>query len=113
MENRQFHRLLLRVDITHHLKSAPKVSKSWTKDISRGGICITTCDEPLLVHEIYIMKFSLPDIKKQIKAQGMVVCTRKYIEGIAVFYDNGIEFTKLRKKYRKLIEDYSIGSINL
>lgn len=113
MEHRQFHRLSLQVDITYYLKSDKKSGNSWTKNIGIGGICITTYTTPLILNEVYILIFSLPGTKKRIKTEGLVVCSREYIEGIAVFYDNGIKFLKLHKNDKDLLEDFSIGTINL
>jgi len=113
LENRQFHRLLLQVDIIHHRKSEKMKKKAKTKDISLGGICITSYDEMLNINEIYILQFTLPGKKWGIRTTGRVVCCRKYVEGDATFYDNGIEFVKLNNKCKKMIEEYSIGSVKL
>lgn len=112
MESRKFHRLLLQIDIKHTRKTGENSHHSKTKNISVGGICITTHTTPLKVDDILLLEFSLPGNKEVISAEGRVVWNKKYITGGVTLYDNGIEFLKMNKKFKTMIEDFSIGSIN-
>jgi hypothetical protein len=111
MESRRFHRLLLQVEITYARKSEARTEHSKTRNISIGGICITTLGKPLKVDDIFRLEFSLPGQEKMITSEGRVVWNRKALDGGVTFYDNGIEFMGLSENYRAMIEEYSIGSI--
>jgi hypothetical protein len=111
MECRRFHRLLMQVDLKYLSKSGKKTGNSTTRNISIGGICVTTYGKPLKKTKIYLLEFSLPGQEKMILAEGRVVWNRKYIDNGSVFYDNGIEFMDIKDDYKNMIEEYSIGSV--
>jgi hypothetical protein len=108
MDNRRhFHRYLLHTEIKLEHESLSDVTRTTTKDISRGGICITTEGEPLEIGTRYGLKFLLPFTDEEIAATAQVKWNRP---GGALF-DNGLLFIDIDEKYLDLIEEYSIGSL--
>jgi Tfp pilus assembly protein PilZ len=111
-EKRRFDRFLLDIEIEHHKKGDESVSSvTKSKNISRGGICITTDDGPLEKGDEYILNFILPGQSVQIVAEGKVVWNSSYVSGDIELYDNGIEFTNINDKQIKMIEEYRLGSV--
>jgi Tfp pilus assembly protein PilZ len=82
-----------------------------TKDISSGGICITTEGEPLEKEDFYKLSFTLPGEEEKLEVKGQVVWTNKYSAGITELYDNGIVFIDPAKSFLNMIDDFSIGTI--
>jgi c-di-GMP-binding flagellar brake protein YcgR len=111
MHKRKFHRLLLVTEIEHNPLNSKESAKATTKNISLGGICITTVNEPLKNGGIYELSFKIPGENQSIMAEGRVVWNRLCGNDSARMYDNGIEFTKIKGEYLEIIESYSIGSI--
>ncbi len=110
-EQRLFHRLLLDTEIEHRHSDADQPFRGKTKDISIGGICITTEDEPLVMGDVYMLKFALPGMEDAIEVSGKVVWTKKYAAGIAALFDNGIVFMNPDKIFVDMITDFSIGAV--
>ncbi len=106
-ERRQYHRYLLHTEIEHECMSTADVQQSVTKDISKGGICITTEEAPLKVGAQYRLKFLLPFTDEEIKVTATVTWSRKDGQ----LFDNGLSFTHIENQYLELIEEYSIGSV--
>lgn len=106
-ERRKYHRFMLHTEIEHESISSPSARQSVTKDISRGGVCITTSGEPLQKGSHYRMKFILPFSEMVIAATGQVMWTRQ--EGNV--FDNGIAFIDIEDKFLNQIEEFSIGSV--
>jgi hypothetical protein len=106
-ERRHYHRYLLHTEIEHKSVAASGAKQSTTKDISRGGICITTEGGPLDPGASYRLKFCLPFSDEEIKATAQVMWSKQ--DG--TLYDNGLFFTDIDEKYLHLIEEYSIGSV--
>ncbi len=106
-ERRQYHRYLLHTEIEHSSVSGDEAKQSVTKDISRGGICVTTEGAPLEIGTRYNLKFLLPFTDEEIHATAEVAWTRRDGE----LYDNGLCFKTIDDQYLGLIEEYSIGSV--
>ncbi|MBN2353451.1 MAG: PilZ domain-containing protein [Spirochaetales bacterium] len=106
-ERRQYHRYLLHTEIEHSTVSGEGQRQSMTKDISRGGICITTEGAPLETGARYRLKFLLPFTDEEIRATAEVMWSKRDGE----LYDNGLFFTAIDDQYLGLIEEYSIGSV--
>jgi c-di-GMP-binding flagellar brake protein YcgR len=111
-EQRKFDRFLLEMEIKHHKKGDKNTSaRTKSKNISKGGICITTDDGPLEKGDTYILYFTLPGQSEQIRVEGRVVWNNKYTSASIELYDNGIEFTNISKKQLDMIEQYRLGSV--
>lgn len=106
-ERRQYHRFMLHTEIEHESVSSQAVQKSVTKDISRGGVCISTTGEPLEKGSQYKLKFILPFSELQIEATGQVM----WIRSEGNIYDNGLVFIDIDDQYLNQIEEFSIGSV--
>jgi c-di-GMP-binding flagellar brake protein YcgR len=109
-ENRKFHRYLLSIDIGYCKENTKKEDTSKTKNVSAGGVCITTSAGPLERGAVYVLSFQLPDSREAVTVKARVVWTKKDDQHQALF-DNGLEFINMREKYREAIEEYSIGSV--
>lgn len=110
-DTREFHRILLETDIEVMSRKKEKPEHPISRNISLGGICITTHDAPLVKHERYRLMFNLPGLRETIETEGLVVWYKERIDNGEKFYDNGIEFVRLKKEFREMIEDFSIGSV--
>jgi hypothetical protein len=106
-ERRQFHRYLLFTEIEHEAMATHDQGRAQTKDISRGGLCLTTEGEPLLKDGQYRLTFLLPFTEEAIDVTARVMWSRRDGE----LWDNGLTFVDIDKKYLELIEEYSIGSV--
>jgi c-di-GMP-binding flagellar brake protein YcgR len=106
-ERRQYHRYLLHTEIEHEDVASHKKQRSLSKDISRGGVCVTTTGGPLEKGSKYQLKFVLPFSEKEILVAAEVMWAKH--EGNV--YDNGLVFLEIDKEYLDLIEEFSIGSI--
>jgi hypothetical protein len=111
VEKRIYHRLLLDTEIENHNVKEDNTANGKTKDISFGGICITTEGEPLKMEDVYRLKFVLPGDNDTVEIDGRVVWVRKYKAGISDLFDNGIEFLAPDEEFRHMLEDFSIGAI--
>ncbi len=111
LEKRLYHRLLLDTEIEHHNVREDNTASGKTKDISFGGICITTEGEPLKKDDVYRLSFILPGEHDRVEIDGRVMWVRKYKAGISDLYDNGIEFLAPNEDFRHVLEDFSIGAI--
>ncbi len=109
-ENRRFHRFLLSIDIGYCKEHTKKEDTSKTKNVSAGGVCITTTAGPLERDAIYTLTFELPDSQEVVTVKARVVWTKNDDHDRALF-DNGLEFINMQEKYREAIEKYSIGSV--
>jgi hypothetical protein len=111
MDKRQYLRLLLDTDVEYS-KSCEKASAvSRSKDISLGGVCITTSENPLPMGELCDLSFILPGNDDPIRVKGKVMWNREYDTGAVKLYDNGIEFVDLKDDYVQMINEYSIGTV--
>ncbi len=81
--------------------------RSQTKDISRGGLCVTTEGAPLEQGARYKLKFQLPFSEQEIFTTAQVMWSRP---GGALF-DNGLAFIDIEDHFLDLIEEYAIGSV--
>jgi c-di-GMP-binding flagellar brake protein YcgR len=106
-ERRQYHRYFLHTEIEYEDVSSHDSKESTTKDISRGGICITTEGGPLQAGSLYRLKFLLPCSDEEVKTTARVV----WIRQDGRLFDNGLVFTGIDDKYLDIIEEYSIGSV--
>jgi c-di-GMP-binding flagellar brake protein YcgR len=112
IEKRRFDRFLLDIEIEHYKKNNKEnSSRIKSKNISKGGICITTADGPLEKGEKYILSFTLPHQSEQIVVEGKVVWNEAYTSLQHELYDNGIEFISISEKHLKMIEEYRLGSV--
>jgi Tfp pilus assembly protein PilZ len=111
VEKRLYHRLLIDTEILQHNVKDDNATKGKAKDISVGGICITTEGEPLRENDVYILSFRLPGDDEKLEVSGRVVWTKNYKAGITDLYDNGIEFLDPEKEFIDVLEDFSIGAI--
>src|SRR3972149_9914715 len=101
-ERRQYHRFLLHTEIDHEDVSSQTAKQSITKDISRGGICITTTGEPLEKGLHYKVKFVLPFSEEEIFTTARVM----WIKQEGNFYDNGLAFVTIEDRYLNRIEEF-------
>jgi hypothetical protein len=106
-ERRHYHRYLLHTEIEYEDISSNELKLSTTKDISRGGICITTEGESLKKDSHYRLKFLLPFSDEEVTATAQVKWTRR--DGN--LFDNGLLFDSIEAPFLDLIENFSIGSI--
>jgi hypothetical protein len=83
------------------------MNQAMTKDISSGGVCISTSGEPLAKGVNYKLKFILPFSEEEISATAEVM----WIKQEGGFFDNGLAFTEINEKYLDQIEEFSIGSV--
>jgi Tfp pilus assembly protein PilZ len=111
IEKRLYHRLLIDTEIEHQNMNADSGSRGKTKDISIGGICITTEGEPLNREDMYALSFTLPGDREKLEVKGKVVWIKKYKAGVSDLFDNGIEFIDPDNDFLNVIEDYSIGAV--
>ena len=86
------------------------------RDLSSIGMMIRTCDfdpqlEPrLLSGEVTIsLKFYLPDYTNPIDAIVQVIRIKKESASVAVFYNIGVKFIKIRPMDQAAIDRYSRG----
>ncbi|MBN2534916.1 MAG: PilZ domain-containing protein [Spirochaetales bacterium] len=111
-ENRRFDRFLLDIEIEHHKKDdKKKLSRTKSKNLSKGGICITTDDGPLEKGEIYVLSFTLPGQSRQIIVEGKVAWNKKYTSINYELFDNGIQFINISNKQLEMIEEFRLGSV--
>jgi hypothetical protein len=106
-ERRQFNRYLLFTEIEHEDVAAHTEGHSKTKDISRGGLCITTEGAPLEKGAQYRLKFQLPFNEREIVTTARVMWSRPDGD----LFDNGLAFIDMEQPYLDLIEEYAIGSV--
>jgi hypothetical protein len=110
-EKRKFQRYLLsiEIDFSHEDNKIKHTTK--TKNVSTGGVCITTTAGPLELNGIYTLKFMLPENEEPIAVKARAVWAKgEDVHGEKLF-DNGLEFMDLDDKYREAIEEYSIGAV--
>jgi hypothetical protein len=111
IEKRLYYRLLIDTEIEHHNLKEDNIACGKTKDISFGGICITTEGEPLKKDDVYTLSFRFPGDDDTLAVDGRVVWVRKYKAGINELFDNGIEFISPAEEFRHMLEDFSIGAV--
>lgn len=114
MEKRKYHRYLLVIDIEHKLENQSQndSQSSQSKDISEGGMCITTIGFPLEQDQIYSFNFTLPGQLDPIKVKGQVVWNRKAKSQEQELFDNGIEFVDIDDAVIESISEFSIGTVD-
>jgi Tfp pilus assembly protein PilZ len=110
-EKRIFHRLLVDTDIEHRLIDNDNISIGKTRDISEGGICITTEGEPLAKEGNYRLAFTLPGKEEKLEVNGKVVWAKRYCAGSTELFDNGIIFIDPSDQFIDVINDFSIGAV--
>ncbi|MBN1697573.1 MAG: PilZ domain-containing protein [Spirochaetales bacterium] len=111
-EKRKFDRYLLVTDVEQHKMQSKERSRGKTKNISSGGICITTEDAPLGHGELYLLRFTLPESGNFIvEVKAKVVYNRHYFSGSHNLYDNGLQFVDIKKELLEQIDEYKIGSV--
>jgi hypothetical protein len=106
-ERRQYHRYLLYTEIEYQDVVSSGQGLSKTKDISRGGLCITTDNTPLQRGGRYRLTFQLPFSEKEISATARVMWHRR--EG--ALFENGLTFIDIDDRSLDMIEEYSNGSV--
>jgi hypothetical protein len=111
-DKRFYHRLLLETDIEHQNLKEDMVSTGKTKDISAGGICITTEGDPLVNGDTYKLRFTFPGDADDIEVDGRAVWNRHYKAGQVDLFDNGIVFLDPTAEFLHIIEDFSIGAVS-
>ena len=97
-ERRQYHRYMLFTEIEHEDVASRSQGNSKTKDISRGGLCITTEGSPLKQDGQYHLKFQLPFTEEEINTKAQVMWSHQ--EGN--LFDNGLAFLDIDTKYLDL-----------
>ncbi|MBN2735826.1 MAG: PilZ domain-containing protein [Spirochaetales bacterium] len=112
MEKRKYHRYLLVVDIEHRIEGEDESHFCQSKDISQGGLCITTIAYPLEKDSCYAFNFTLPGELEPLQVKGRVVWVREAKSGGEKLYDNGIEFLGLGQELAKKIGEFSIGTVD-
>jgi len=108
LDKRNFPRLVASVGVEYTLlKDASDKKKTYTKNISAGGICLIVY-EKIEPGSILAWKLRLPDVKRAIEAQGKVVWMSHFIIGSDQRdrYDLGIEFTEIAESARQKIFQY-------
>ncbi len=110
-EKRRFNRYLLAIDIHYNKEHAHLKKTSKTKNVSAGGVCLTTSSGPLQRGAVYTLVFSLPESGDTITTRAKVVWTKEPGESEGTLFDNGLEFIDMQDKYRAAIEEYSIGTV--
>jgi c-di-GMP-binding flagellar brake protein YcgR len=111
MDKRKFHRYLLAIDIDFSKENTANKRRSKTKNVSVGGVCITTSEGPLELGGIYTLTFKLPDSSEAILTKAKVVWSKADMVNGQTLYDNGLEFINIEEKNRSAIADYSIGAV--
>ena len=111
MDKRRFHRYLLAIDIECAKENTEHKRRSKTKNVSVGGVCITTSEGPLDLNGIYALTFKLPNSNEPILTKAKVVWSKADIVNGRELYDNGLEFIHIDEKNRSAIQDYSIGAV--
>jgi hypothetical protein len=110
-DKRIYHRLLLETDIEQRELANFAISTGTTRNISMGGVCITTEGDPLSMGHVYRFRFTIPGGLEELEVNGRVVWTREQRSGITVLFDNGIEFIDPDDEFLHVIEDFSIGAV--
>jgi c-di-GMP-binding flagellar brake protein YcgR len=110
--NRKFDRFLLVTEIEQQRKDSNEYSKGQTKNISCGGICITTMEKPLDKGAYYMLRFTLPGYEENIlETEAKAVWNRNYKSGTLKIFDNGLEFIDIGEDILEKIGEYKIGSV--
>jgi len=110
IEKRKFPRLSIQTEVVYNKDAvAKKEKKSFTKDISQGGICLIVY-EKVEVSDILELQILLPDGIKPICATGKVAWVKKFLiegpYGGGDRYDVGIEFIKINNKEKTELEKF-------
>jgi len=103
-EKRKYPRLDVPVEVSYHVLKGLSGASTRTKNISVGGICITTilsCTPNVLVElKLYLKKNDPP-----LTVIGEIVWVKENPEN-RMMYDLGIKFVALREDQEKAIADY-------
>ncbi len=94
-ERRKYVRLEASVEVQYTVIGKPGTIEVFSKNISAGGLCITTKEEIISDTPLQI-QIKIPDLKDPIRALARVVWQKKRegtAEGPKAYYDTGIEFT--------------------
>ena len=94
-ERRKYVRLEASVEVQYTVIGKPGTIEVFSKNISAGGLCITTKEEMVADTPLQI-EIKIPDLKDHIRALARVIWQKKCegtAEGLQAYYDTGIEFT--------------------
>lgn len=108
LDKRNFPRLSAAVEVEYTLlKDVPGEKKTYTKNISAGGICLIVY-EKMEPGSILSLKVHLPDVQRPIEIRGKVVWMSHFTIGSDQRdrYDLGIEFTEVAESVRQKISQY-------
>ncbi len=110
-EKRKFIRYFLAIDIDYSKENTAQKQRSKIKNVSLGGVCITTSEGPLELNRLYSITFNLPESSQPISTKAKVVWSKADTVNGQELYDNGLEFINIEEKNRSAIEEYSIGAV--
>ncbi|MBN1696809.1 MAG: PilZ domain-containing protein [Spirochaetales bacterium] len=99
-ERRSYKRYCLIVSVKYSYNASRTKGSAKTKNISNGGICLTS-HQKLLLNHLVDLEFSMP--RKKIKVLGKVVWSE---ESLPHLYENGIEFVDIEESDKKEISNY-------
>ncbi len=106
-ERRSFVRLNLLSDVIY-TKSPKEERLTFTKNISKGGICIIAYEE-LKKSELLDLEIYLPDDNAPINAKGKVAWSKEFIIGDKARgkrFDVGVEFVEINDSDLNKIDKY-------
>ncbi|MBN2097804.1 MAG: PilZ domain-containing protein [Candidatus Omnitrophica bacterium] len=112
-ERRRYVRLKTCVEVKYTVIGKPGGIQSLTKNISAGGLCLTT-DEKLSTETPLQLELKLPDLKDTIRALGRVVWQKNFESGgkePKIYFDTGIEFTGISDFDRFNINRYILEHV--
>lgn len=112
-ERRKYARLEATVEVKYTVIGKPGTIEVFSKNISAGGLCITTSEE--IVSDTPLqLEIWIPDLKDPIRALARVVWQRKFeaaSEKSDLYFDTGIEFTGISDFDRFNLNRYVLNNI--
>ncbi len=115
-ERRKFIRLDTSVRVEYDIvESIAKENKSFTKNLSQGGICLFL-DSLIQKDTLLNLKLFLPDQSEPIQVTGKIVWVDRFKVGgkeAQEEYEAGVEFLNIAKTDQEKISKYVFGTLNL
>lgn len=106
-ERRKYPRLNVNTEVEYSIVNNPEVEKSFTKNISAGGICLIVYED-ILPQTVLELKIYLPNNPQPIKATGKVVWKSEFIitTDKRARFDVGIEFLDISDTDRQVVAQH-------